>query len=72
MPQMINDHKAWMGSRGKNAPLPEVGGKMKQISDKEGAGMLMKYEDTEEMIGHQQSESVKHLKGRPLKPTYRN
>jgi hypothetical protein len=68
--QRIDDHKAWMGSRGKNVPLPD-GAKMKQISEEEGAGSLMHYEDTEEAIGHVQKESVKHLKGRPLKTGYR-
>lgn len=69
--QRIDDHGSWVGSRGKNVPLPD-GAKMKQISDREGAGSLMRYEDTEEMIGYQQEQNVKHLKGRPLKPSYRN
>jgi hypothetical protein len=68
--QRIDDHSAWMGSRGKNVPLPD-GAKMKQINEKEGAGSVMRYEDTEEAIGHVQTESVKHLKSRPLKPGYR-
>lgn len=68
--QRIDDHRSWAGSRGKNVPLPD-GAKMKQISDMEGAGSVMRYEDTEEAIGHVQSESTKHLKGRPLKPGYR-
>jgi hypothetical protein len=69
--QRIDDHKSWAGSRGKNVPLPD-GAKMKQISEKEGAGALAKYEDTEEAIGHVQMEGVKKLKGRPLKTGYRN
>lgn len=68
--QKINDHGSWIGSRGKNVPLPE-GSKMKQISQEEGAGEVMRYEDTQEAIKHVQSESVKHLKSRPLKPGYR-
>ncbi len=44
---------------------------MKSISEQEGAGSVMRYEDTQEAIQHVQKESVKHLKGRPLKPGYR-
>ena len=68
--QRIDDHKAWMGSRGKNVPLPD-GAKMKQISEEEGAGSVMRYEDKEEAIKHVQKEGVKQLKNRPLKPGYR-
>lgn len=68
--QRIDDHGSWIGSRGKNVPLPD-GAKMKQISDKEGAGSVMRYEDTEEAIGQVQSESVSKLKSKPLKPGYR-
>lgn len=68
--QRIDDHSSWIGSRGKNVPYPD-GAKMTQISEKEGAGSVMRYEDTEEAIGHVQKESVKQLKGRPLKPGYR-
>lgn len=68
--QRIDDHASWIGSHGKNVPLPD-GAKMRQISEKEGAGRVMRYEDTEEAIGHVQSESTKHLKNRPLKPGYR-
>ena len=69
--QRIDDHSFWAGSRGRDVPLPDGGGKMKQISEKEGAGSVMRYEDTEQAIGHVQKESVKQLKGRPLKPGYR-
>lgn len=68
--QRIDDHGSWVGSRGKNVPMPD-GAKMKQISEKEGAGSVMRYEDTEEAIAQQQSENVKQLKGRPLKTGYR-
>ncbi len=68
--QRIDDHSFWGGKRPGNVPLPD-GAKMSQISEKEGAGSVMRYEDTEEAIGHVQSESVKHLKNRPLKPGYR-
>jgi hypothetical protein len=68
--QRIDDHGSMWGKNRSNVPFPD-GAKMKQISDKEGAGSVMRYEDTEEMIGHQQTENVKKLKGRPLKPGYR-
>lgn len=68
--QRIDDHASWVGARGKNVPLPD-GAKMKQISDKEGAGSVMRYEDTEEAIGKVQGESVRKIKGDPLKPGYR-
>ena len=68
--QRIDDHGSPWGRNRSNVPFPD-GAKMKNISDKEGAGSVMRYEDTEEAIGHVQTESVKHLKGRPLKPGYR-
>jgi|HubBroStandDraft_3_1064219.scaffolds.fasta_scaffold12170_2 hypothetical protein len=69
--QRIDDHNSIWGKNRANAPFPDGGGKMKQISDQEGAGSVMRYEDTEMAIDHVQNESVKHLKGRPLKPGYR-
>lgn len=69
--QRIDDHSSPFGNSRTNVPFPE-GAKMKQISDQEGAGSVMRYEDTQEAVKHVQSESVKHLKGRPLKPGYRN
>lgn len=68
--QRIDDHSSPWGKSRSNVPLPE-GAKMRQLSDKEGAGSVMRYEDTEQAIGHVQSETVKNLKGRPLKPGYR-
>lgn len=68
--QPIDKHDNWTG----RAPRGQVfadGAKMKSISEKEGAGSVMRYEDTEEAIGHVQSETVKHMKGHPLKPGYR-
>lgn len=68
--QRIDDHRSWVGTRGKHVPAPD-GAKMKQISDADGAGSVMRYEDTEEAIGHVQKESTKQLKNRPLKTGYR-
>lgn len=68
--QRIDDHSFWAGGRSKGSIFPE-GAKSKAISDQEGAGSVMRYEDTEQAIGHAQKESTKHLKSRPLKPGYR-
>lgn len=68
--QRIDDHSSPWGKNRSNVPFPD-GAQMKTISEKEGAGSVMRYEDTEEAIGHVQQESVKHLKNRPLKPGYR-
>lgn len=69
--QRIDDHNSPWGKNRSNVPFPDGGGKMKSISDQEGAGSVMRYEDTEKAIDHVQDESVKQLKGRPLKPGYR-
>jgi hypothetical protein len=68
--QRIDYHGSPFGKNRSNVPFPD-GAKMHQISDQEGAGSVMRYEDTEQAIGHVQKESVKHLKNRPLKPGYR-
>lgn len=69
--QRIDDHKFWAGGRSKASIFPE-GAKSKTISDVEGAGSVMRYEDTEEAVAATQREDVRQLKGRPLKPNYRN
>jgi len=68
--QKIDDHSFWAGGRSKASVFPE-GAKSKSISDQEGAGSVMRYEDTEQAIGMVQKESTGKLKGRPLKPGYR-
>jgi hypothetical protein len=68
--QRIDDHAFWAGGRSKGSIFPE-GAKTKSISDVEGAGSVMRYEDTEQAIGSMQKEEVKKLKDRPLKPGYR-
>jgi len=70
MPQMIKDHSFWAGGRSKASVFPE-GAKSKSISDQEGAGSVMRYEDTEQAIRSVQKESTRQLKNRPLKPGYR-
>jgi hypothetical protein len=49
-----------------------MGAKVKNESSAEGAGSVMKYEDTTEAIKATQVESVKQLKSKPMKqPGYR-
>lgn len=69
--QKINDHSFWAGSSSKESPLP-MQSKMKQYSSAEGAGEENDYEDTTEKIKSQQLAGVSKIKGRPMKPGYRN
>jgi hypothetical protein len=68
--QKIDYHSFWAGGRSKGSFFPE-GAKTKEISEQEGAGSVMRYEDTQEAIHAQQRENVKQTKNRPLKPNYR-
>ncbi len=68
----IDDHKFWAGSKGKASVFPDGPHKEKDESSAEGAGSLMRYEDTSEKIKDQQEDGVRQAKGRPLKPNYRN
>lgn len=70
--QRIDDHSSWMGSRSPESILP-MGVKSKHESSAEGAGSLMKYEDTTESIRASQEEGKKKAKAHPTKqPNYRN
>jgi hypothetical protein len=69
--QRIDDHAFWAGGRSKGSIFPD-GAKTKAISDIEGAGSVMRYEDTEQAIGSMQKEEVRQIKARPLKPGYRD
>jgi hypothetical protein len=68
--QRIDDHSFWAGRPGKDSRFPD-GAKTKDESSAEGAGRVMRYEDTTEAIKDAQMQSTKHIKGRPLKPCYR-
>lgn len=73
MGQRIDDRSFWAGSKGKSSVFPDGPHKTKDESSAEGAGKLMKYEDTTEAIRATQVESVKQAKSRPMKqPGYRN
>lgn len=69
--QKINDHSFWGGGRNKASVFPE-GVKTKQYMSAEGAGDMMKYEDTTEAIKSQQDQGISKAKGRKLKDCYRN
>jgi hypothetical protein len=65
----INDHRFFGGA---GSPAFPKGVHTKNESTAEGAGEVMKYEDTTEAIKSVQEAGEKHIKGRPLKPGYRN
>lgn len=70
--QRIDDHSFWAGGPGKDMVMPQ-GAHTKNESSAEGAGSLMKYEDTTERIKHAQKEAVKQVKGHQGRlPVYRN
>ena len=66
----IDDHSSWMG-KGANGSVFPMGAKVKNESSAEGAGSLMRYEDTTESIRSQQVETERKAKARPMKPGYR-
>lgn len=66
----INDHKFFAGS---GSPRFPKGVHTKDESSAEGAGAVMKYEDTTEAIKASQSAGTSKIKGRAMKqPNYRN
>lgn len=71
--QKIDDHSFWAGGKGKDSVFPDGPHKTKGESSAEGAGSLMKYEDTTERIKAAQVEAVKKVKGHQGRlPQYRN
>lgn len=70
--QRIDDHSFWAGSKGKASVFPDGPHKTKNETSAEGAGSLMKYEDTTQAIRATQVESDKQIKRHPMKqPGYR-
>lgn len=67
----IDDHSAWMGSRGHHAVMPD-GAKMKNVSSAEGFGSLDHYEDTNEKIVAQQEMNKRKVHSHAHKPGTRN
>lgn len=71
--QRIDNHAWWGGAAGKSSVFPDGPHKTKDESSAEGAGSLLKYEDTTQAIRATQVEAVKQAKSRPMKqPGYRN
>ena len=64
--QRIDDHSFWAGGKSKGSVFPE-GAKTKDESTAEGAGSIMKYEDTTQRIKYSQEMGEKQIKRRPLK-----
>lgn len=64
--QRIDDHKFWAGGKSKGSVFPE-GAHTKNESTAEGAGSIMRYEDTTERIKHTQEMGEGQIKRRPLK-----
>jgi hypothetical protein len=61
----IDDHKFFAGGPSKGSVFPE-GVHTKNESTAEGAGGVMKYEDTTEAIRTAQMAGEKKIKGRPM------
>lgn len=68
--QRIDDHSFWAGGRSKGSVFPD-GAKMRSISEQEGAGSVMRYEDTQEAIKSVQEKNVSQVKKHPMRPGYR-
>ncbi len=69
--QKINDHSSWVGKGSKGSVFP-MGVKTKDESSAEGAGAVMKYEDTTETIKSQQEMAKAKVKSHPMKSGHRN
>lgn len=67
----IDDHSFWAGGAGKGTVMPD-GAKTKMVDSAEGAGEVMKYEDTNETIVSQQKMGVGKAKSHPMKSGFRN
>ena len=70
--QRIDDHSFWAGSKGKNSVFPDGPHKTKEESSAEGAGNVMRYEDTTETIKEYQVKGMKKIKSHPRVDGNRN
>lgn len=66
----IDDHANWTGKAARGVVYAD-GAKTRAISDQEGSGSVMRYEDTEEAIKSVQDKGVSQAKKHPMKPGYR-
>ena len=68
----IDDHSAWMGSKGQNSVLPDGPHKTKVETSAEGAGHLgTEYPDTTEAIRSGQMMADGKIKSHKMKTGYR-
>ncbi len=68
----IDDHSAWMGSRGQNSVLPDGPHKTKVERSAEGAGHIgTDYPDTTEAIHRDQMHGDSKIKSHKMKTGYR-
>ena len=67
----IDDHSSWVGAKGKNSVFPDGPHKTKDESSAEGAGAVMKYEDTTEATKSVQEMGKKKVAAHPMKTGYR-
>ncbi len=68
----IDDHSFWAGAKSKDSVFPK-GCHTKDESSADGAGSVMKYEDTTEEIRASQEAGERKVKAHPMKqPGYRN
>ena len=71
--QRIDDHSFWAGAKGKDSVFPDGPHKVKNESSAQGAGEVMKYEDTTEHIRESQVDAAKKVRAHQGKlPEYRN
>ena len=70
MGKSLNE-KFWGGGASKGSVFP-MGVKHKEESSAEGAGGMMKYEDTTETIKSQQEMGIKKAKSHGMKAGYRH
>ena len=71
--QRIDDRSFWAGSKGSASVFPDGPHKVKMESSAEGAGSVMKYEDTTEAIRGAQVAGEKKVKGHQGRlPEWRN
>jgi len=67
----IDDHKFFAGAVDKEVIMPR-GAHLKAVSDSDGMGEQMNYEDTEEKIRATQELGVRKQKGHQQRPLHRN
>lgn len=71
--QRIDDHSFWAGKGSAGSVFPDGPHKVKMESSAEGAGSVMKYEDTTEAIRAAQVTGEKKVKAHQGRlPQYRN